>query len=237
MSPSSRLLRSPWVQRAIGFVGAEYLRFVHKTNSFVIEPADFYERIDTQIPIIVAMWHGQHFMTPFLKRPHLQAKVMISRHSDGEINAIIASRLGIGTVRGSGDHGGRFDRKGGVAAFKGLLQALAQGCNVAMTADIPKVARVAGAGIVMLARYSGRPIYPVAVATSRRMVAHSWDRMAINLPFGRMAVVVGEPIRVAPDADEDAIERARKAVEGSLSAVTARAYEIVDTGRRPGSAA
>ena len=226
--------QSRFVQRTMGFCLSEYLRFVRMTNRLVLEPADFYERVGPDVPFIVAMWHGQHFMMPFFKRPHLKAKVLVSRHRDGEINAIAAGRLGVGAVRGSGDSNRRFDIKGGVGAFKGMLAALADDYNMALTADVPKVARVAGLGIVMLGRFSGRPIFPVAVATSRRIVIDNWDRSAFNLPFGRMAIVVGDAVRVAAGADEAAIERARKAVEDGLNAATARAYEIVDRRRADG---
>jgi lysophospholipid acyltransferase (LPLAT)-like uncharacterized protein len=174
------------------------------------------------------MWHGQHFMTPFFKPPHLKAKVLISRHRDGAINAIAAERLGIGTVRGSGDHAGSFARKGGVAGFRGLVDALADNYNVALTADVPKVARVAGPGIVALARHSGRPIVPVAVATSRRIELKNWDRSAVNLPFGRIGIVADYPIWVPADADAEAAEVARQQVERGLNFATARAYAIVD---------
>jgi lysophospholipid acyltransferase (LPLAT)-like uncharacterized protein len=90
------------------------------------------------------------------------------------------------------------------------------------------VSRVAGAGIVTLARFSGRAIYPVAAATSRRIELDSWDRTMVNLPFGRLAIVAGDPIRVAAEADEPAQEVARQAVEAGLNAATARAYDIVD---------
>jgi lysophospholipid acyltransferase (LPLAT)-like uncharacterized protein len=71
-----------------------------------------------------------------------------------------------------------------------------------LTADIPKRARVAGPGIIALARASGRPIHPIAVVTSRRIDFKSWDRASIGLPFGRGAIVVGEAIRVDRHADE-----------------------------------
>ena len=56
---------------------------------------------------------------------------------------------------------------------------------------------------------SGRPIYPIAMATSRRFELRNWDRTTVNLPFARGATVVPEPIRVAADADEAALEAAR----------------------------
>jgi len=222
-----RLKNEPWVQKAIGVATAEYLRLVWKTSRFTMEPAEPYQMYESQQPVIIAMWHGQHFLVPFLKR-HYRFRVLISRHNDGEINAIAAERLGIGTVRGSGDHGSRFQIKGGVAGFKGMLEALAEGWNMALTADVPKVSRVAGRGIIKLAHESGRPIFPVSVATNRRIVLDNWDRTEINLPFSRGAVVVGEPIRVAKDADTQMLQTARSALEQALNATTERAHALAD---------
>jgi lysophospholipid acyltransferase (LPLAT)-like uncharacterized protein len=109
-----------------------------------------------------------------------------------------------------------------------MLEALGRGYNVALTADIPKISRVAGRGIVQLARASGRPIYPVAVATSRYIELKSWDRSVLNLPFGRFAIAVGEPIRVAAEAGDAALEEARRLVESRLNATTERAYAIAE---------
>jgi lysophospholipid acyltransferase (LPLAT)-like uncharacterized protein len=227
MISSRRIARSRVVQQFIGLLAAEYLRLVWLTSRLTIEPADLYETVEPHQPLIVAMWHGQHFMVPFLSRGH-RVKVLISRHRDGEINAYAAMRLGIGTVRGSGDHGRRFDLKGGVGAFKSMLTALAEGYNMALTADVPKVARVAGLGIVKLARFSGRPIYPVAVVTSRRIALKNWDRSTVNLPFGRIVIVSADPITVPPDADDAVMEQCRLMVQQRLGEVTDRAYEIVD---------
>ena len=124
-----------------------------------------------------------------------------------------------------------FSGKGGLFAFNAAVRALREGHSVAMTADVPKVSRVAGLGIVKLAQMSGRPIYPVAIATRRRIVLDNWDRTTINLPFSRGAGVAGAPIHVPEDADDATLELARRAVEEALNAVTARAYEMVD-GRR-----
>jgi lysophospholipid acyltransferase (LPLAT)-like uncharacterized protein len=223
-----RICQTRMFQIAIGVLGACYLRLVWRTARFTLDPEDLYDRIIPDLPVIVAMWHGQHFMAPFLKRAEHRAKVLISRHRDGEVNAITAERLGLGVVRGSGNHGGRYDRKGGVAAFRALLAALQQGYNIALTADVPKVSRVCGLGIIKLGRASGRAIYPVAVATSHRVELTNWDRSAVNLPFGRGAIVAGQPIRVPSDADEAALEFYRRQVESGLNAATAKAYAMID---------
>jgi lysophospholipid acyltransferase (LPLAT)-like uncharacterized protein/class 3 adenylate cyclase len=226
--PKPRALKKKrWVQRTIGLLAAEYLRLVWKTSRFCIEPEDFYERVAPEQPVIIAFWHGQHFMAPFLRRQH-RVKVLISRHGDGEMNAVAAERLGLGVVRGSGDDARRFALKGGFAAFRTMLRTLDDGWNMALTADIPKTSRVAGLGIVTLARESGRPIYPASFATSRRIVLNNWDRSEINLPLSRGAIVMGAPIHVPRDADAQALEAARKALELALDTTTERAHAIVD---------
>jgi len=221
-------LRSSWLQRALGLLAAEYLRLVWLTNKFSYDPPDVYEIVEPRMPAIFAFWHGQHFMTPFIKtKDSYRAKVLISLHRDGEFNAIAAERLGIGLIRGSGDHGSAFHRKGGVGAFKEMVRALAEGYNVALTADVPKRSRVAGLGIIMLARESGRPIMPFAIATSRYVQLDNWDRTTINLPFGRGAIVGIEEIRVPADADAAVMEQFRQKLEDLLNQATARAYELV----------
>jgi lysophospholipid acyltransferase (LPLAT)-like uncharacterized protein len=220
--------RQQWAKAAIGIGAAEYLRLVGGTTRFVLEPADIYERGEADMPIILAFWHGQHLLAPVARKTRHRVYMLVSRHRDGEINAIAASRLGVGTIRGSGNHGGGFVHKAGVAAFQAMLDSLADGHSIALSADVPKVARVAGVGIIKLAQASGRPIYPSAIATSRRIVLNNWDRTTINLPFGRGAGVAAEPLIVPSDADDAALETARRLLEERLNAATRRAYEIVD---------
>jgi lysophospholipid acyltransferase (LPLAT)-like uncharacterized protein len=229
------LLRSNWFQRAVGSLTAEFLRLVFRTNRFSFDPPDVYDIVEPQMPAIFAFWHGQHFLTPFIKTKDIhRAKVLISRHRDGEFNAVAAERLGIGTIRGSGDHGSAFHRKGGVGAFKEMVRALEQGYNVALTADVPKRSRIAGLGIIMLARESGRPIMPLAMATSRFLRLKNWDRTTINLPFGRGALVGGEMIMVPPDAGAEAMEELRARLEATLNDATVRAYAQVGCPQKAG---
>jgi lysophospholipid acyltransferase (LPLAT)-like uncharacterized protein len=219
------MLRSSWLQRAVGFLAAEFLRLVWLTNRFSFDPPDVYAIVEPQQPAIFAFWHGQHFMTPFIKtKESHRAKVLISRHRDGEFNAIAAERLGIGTIRGSGDHGSAFHRKGGVGAFKEMVRALEENYNIALTADVPKRSRVAGLGIIMLARETGRPIMPFAMTTSRFIRLRNWDRTTINLPFGRGALVGGDIIVVPPDADTETMEKLRAQLEATLNDATRRAF-------------
>ncbi|MEJ8473533.1 lysophospholipid acyltransferase family protein [Roseibium algae] len=224
-----RFGRHPAVLKTVGSFLAAYLKFIHKSNRFVIDPPGIYDELSEDVPVIVAMWHGQHFMAPFIRPEGYSVSVMISRSADGEINAIAAEKLGLGLIRASGSQKAhQIAKRGGMRGFIEALRTLRKGENVALTADVPKgPARVAGAGIVQLAKHSGRPILPVAVATSRSIELNSWDKASINLPFGCGAIAIGDLIHVDPEADDDAVEASRLAVEAGLNATTRRAYELV----------
>ena len=222
-------------EEAMGFALAQYLKLVKRLNRFVVEPSDLDTCLGALHPVITAMWHGQHLMIPFARASQMtRACAMVSRHRDAGLQAVALRRLNVEPVRGSGARGDKVREKGGAKALITLRRKLDGGATIAMTADVPKVARVCGMGIVTLARISGRPIAPVAVVTSRRLDFKSWDRASIGLPFGRGAIVVGAPVRVAADASEAEMEAARLAVQDGLDAAHARAYAIVG-GKDPGA--
>ena len=215
-------------EEAMGFALAQYLKLVKRLNRFVVEPSDLDTCLGALHPVITAMWHGQHLMIPFARASQMtRACAMVSRHRDAGLQAVALRRLNVEPVRGSGARGDKVREKGGAKALITLRRKLDGGATIAMTADVPKVARVCGMGIVTLARISGRPIAPVAVVTSRRLDFKSWDRASIGLPFGRGAIVVGAPVRVAADASEAEMEAARLAVQDGLDAAHARAYALV----------
>lgn len=228
------ILKTRVAQETLGRMLAGYLRLVQRTNRIVFEPADIYDHIRPELPLIFAMWHGQHIMIPFARPDWMPACSLVSRHGDGGFNAVALRELGIGAIRGSGALGKKIREKGGASAFLAMVRRLAAGDTMVLTADVPKRARIVGPGIISLARASGRPIRAVAVVTSRRIDFNSWDRASIGLPFGRCAIVVGEPILVARDADEATQEAARLALQASLDDVHARGYAIVGS-RDPGA--
>ncbi|MFL5186608.1 MAG: lysophospholipid acyltransferase family protein [Microvirga sp.] len=232
MGLMKRITRSRAVQETLGFLVAGYLKFVQRTNRFVMEPADAYDRVE--MPVIAAMWHGQHFMIHFAKRPQDRAASLVSRSGDGEFNAVALRHLGVRAIRGSGARGRDIRKKGGAQAMRAMLRALSDGEMVVMTADVPKISRICGQGIVTLSQLSGRPIVPVAVVTSRRIDFDSWDRASIGLPFGRGAMVLGDQIHIPREADEQTLESLRKTVERELDRVHERAYALIGS-RDPGA--
>jgi lysophospholipid acyltransferase (LPLAT)-like uncharacterized protein len=226
-----RFVRSNFVLSLGGFVLATYYWLVGRTNWLVRAPQnDLFLPFAANQAVIVALWHGEHFLMPIGWRPK-ELNLLITAHRDGEVLARACGYYGLKCIRGSGGKGPDFVRKKAVRAFSAMLRVLRDGGSVALTADVPKVARVAGLGIVTLAKHSGCPIVPVAVATSRRYRLSNWDRTCINLPFGRVSAVRGKPIFVSRDSDDAGLESARLAVETSLNDVTARAYGLVEPKR------
>src|SRR5690606_35993519 len=225
------LTKSTLARTVLTYLITFAVKLVYKTNRLARDSDDVELAITKYSPAIAALWHGQHLLAPaFTARRH-KLLALFARSADAQLNARVAETLGFGVVRGSG---GRQDAasagKGGARALLALKKTLDQGINVAMIADIPhRTPRSAGLGIVTLAEHSGRPILPVAIATSRRKVLErSWDKTTINLPFGRQALAIGAPIHVPADATPAELEEKRREVTAALDAATRRAYGLAD---------
>jgi 3-deoxy-D-manno-octulosonic-acid transferase len=156
------------------------------------------------------MWHGQFMLLPLIKLSDVPVDVMLARHGDAEALGQTLKHFDMQLIRGAGA-GSRAKDRGGTHAFRAAVQALRDGRTVAMTADVPgEEARRAGLGIVMVARQSGRPILPVAVATSRYISFNTWSRLTLNLPYSGMGFAVGPLVRVPRDVPTEELESYRR---------------------------
>lgn len=219
-----RLGRHPAALSLIGRGLAGYIRLVDRTVRKVdsTEPGT---RVAPHLPAIFTFWHGEHFMTAMGVDPAWNMHVMISRSADGTINAIAAEALGIKTIRGAGDPKRRKAGKGGARAFLQFARLLGEGASVAMTADVPKIARQVSPGLIRLAQRTGRPIIPGAYVTHPRITLSSWDRAAFHLPFTRAAIGTGEAIHVDSDSRDE--EAWCALVKERLDRLTARSYAMI----------
>lgn len=205
------------------------IAYVRKTSTMVAEPADIETFLGDQHPAVVAFWHGQFMMLPMLRTGGHRVSAMVAKHGDAELIGSALEYLGVELIRGAGA-GSRQKDRGGAQALRLSVRALAGGSSLTMTADVPPgPARVAGLGIITIARMSGRPIIPVAAATSRYRSLPTWSRLTINLPWSRLAFVAGAPILVPRDADEATMEERRRELEEALNQATVRAYELAGT--------
>lgn len=226
------LLRSDVFQNVASRVVYAVTAFIYRTNPPVAASQDMLSHIEGHKPVIIALWHGQQMLVQYTRPEGERVAGLVSRSADAEINARVLKLSGNEVVRGSGGRNRRATgRKGGIQALMAMRDALRRGRHVVMIADISKgVPRQAGEGVVRLARLSGRPIVPLALATSRHYVVKgAWDKMTVNLPFGRRCLRLGEPIYVPQDASDADLVFFRQKVTDELNRVTEEAYRLVET--------
>jgi 3-deoxy-D-manno-octulosonic-acid transferase len=210
---------------AAGSLLARYIRFVARTSWQTPEMTESFEDHQGHHPCIIGMWHGQFMLLPLIRMSDVPVDVMLARHGDAEALGQTLKHFDMQLIRGAGA-GSRAKDRGGTHAFRAAVQALRDGRTVAMTADVPgEEARKAGLGIVMVARQSGRPIMPVAIATSRYISFNTWSRMTLNLPYSGMGFAVGPLVRVPRDVPTEELESYRQAVEDGLNIATSLAYK------------
>lgn len=173
---------------------------------------------------ILALWHGR--ILPAISFFRDRGIVAVtSQNFDGEWIARIMSRFGYAAARGS-------TSRGGTRALLQLRRDVAAGKWAAFTVDGPRgPAYRAQAGAVWLASATGNPVVPFHIEAERSWVARSWDRAQVPKPWSRVAVAIGEPLDVAPRADDQAIERARGELEARLHALETRAGQMLSAGR------
>ncbi|HEY9074372.1 MAG TPA: lysophospholipid acyltransferase family protein [Desulfobaccales bacterium] len=166
-------------------------------------------------PVLYTAWHCHLLFPLFYARHYAQqlppVVLMASPSRDGEFIAAVARGLGFTVCFGS-------RRKGGVQALQQLADFYRQGYSCGLIADGSRgPARVAQKGPLYLARIANAPLVPLAVAASLKKTFQTWDRFQVPLPFSRLALLVGEPLRVGPEARGAVMETLRQELEARLN--------------------
>ena len=184
-----------------------------RTARFRVEGWEHWEEGHAGGPAILAFWHDQIFLTTYFFRRR-RIVVMTSQSFDGEYIARFIQRFGYGAARGSSS-------RGGVGALVEMARLVRSGCPAGFTADGPRGPRhVAKTGPLLLAKKTGRPVIPFAVNAEKFWTLRSWDRLQIPRPFTRATVRIAPPVRVPPDADDEALEQKRQELQRALNRVS-----------------
>jgi len=213
----------------IAAVGYRAIAILGRTLRWRVEGVERLERvIASGRQPIMGFWHGRILAaTYFFRRRGIV--VITSENFDGEWIARIIERFGYGTARGSTSRGAR-------KALLQLRRTLEAGRPVGFTLDGPRgPARQAQPGAVWLAGATGHPIVPFHLEAARYWSANSWDRTQVPKPFSLVALAVGEPIEVPPEADEATLEGKRLDLEAALARLSQRALDLLQPAdaRRP----
>jgi lysophospholipid acyltransferase (LPLAT)-like uncharacterized protein len=152
-------------------------------------------------PVLFSLWHGQ--MLPLLWFHRNQGvAVLVSEHSDGELIARILEWMGYALIRGS-------TSRGAGRALIGLVRALRNGSDVAITPDGPRGPRHKFApGAVVAANRADAAIVPTLAHVDSCWRLSSWDGFIIPKPFARITIAYGPATRVSADTPREAADEA-----------------------------
>jgi lysophospholipid acyltransferase (LPLAT)-like uncharacterized protein len=179
---------------------------------------------------IPVYWHQQQLLCVQqllkLRDSGVRLGFLISPSVDGEIGAMLVRRIGAAVIRGSASHTG-------ARTLRDYYEALVrQGISPAITPDGPRGPVLKfKPGAILLSQLSQRPIVPLAFAASRAWRV-GWDSFVIPKPFARIAIVIGEPVRVPKGLDAATLERLQNDMEARLTALSGEATALLQTGNR-----
>jgi hypothetical protein len=161
-------------------------------------------------PFLVAFWHGEILMNPFMYKKifkDVNMSLLISDHFDGEMIAKSVSYFGFDTIRGS-------STRGGIKALKESFRKIDNGFSIAITPDGPKGPRHSVAdGIVAIAQKKELKIVVFNYTASSFWQMKSWDRFIIPKPFSRLDFYASEPFLVTNMSKDCAKREIKKRLE------------------------
>ncbi|HEX5081306.1 MAG TPA: DUF374 domain-containing protein [Blastocatellia bacterium] len=179
---------------------------------------------DVPSPCVLAMWHGcanSWLVVVARRKPRPPMAIMVARDPSGDCLALFCRLLGLRVVRGEGG-------ERGWEALAELAREMARGCCAVITADGRGPSRVAKVGAVALASATGAPLMPVGTDCRPAIYErHKWDRVRTPLPFGRVAIALGQPRDYPALADLTPTEEARRRLQDALNEVAATAMRAI----------
>ncbi len=179
----------------VGFLAYAFLLLQRPTIRVVIEGV---ERLTPGSNYIFCHWHeavplGLQACTPRLlsflrQRPHvwMQHPAWFMKPIHVFLRMVGVRRLALGST----GHGGR-------QTADELVEYLTNGYSTVILPDGPHgPAKVLRRGVLHMALQSRVSIVPLQITASRWVRLRSWDRKKFPLPFTRVRVSIGKPIRV-----------------------------------------
>jgi lysophospholipid acyltransferase (LPLAT)-like uncharacterized protein len=156
--------------------------------------------------LIPVYWH-QHLLFGAralldLRDDGLKVGFLISASVDGTAPAMLVQRVGGHVIRGSSTHTG-------ARALRDYYETIVkQQVSPAITPDGPRgPVHEFKPGAVMLAQITGKPILPISIAASRTWRFRTWDQFELPLPFSRVVIAYGEPVRMPRGLDAESLVR------------------------------
>jgi lysophospholipid acyltransferase (LPLAT)-like uncharacterized protein len=171
---------------------------------------------------IPVFWH-QHLLFGVramlaLQPDGLVPGFLISASVDGTAPTMLAQRVGGHVIRGSSTHTG-------ARALRDFYETIVKKqVSPAITPDGPRgPVHEFKPGAVLLAQLTGKPILPISIAASRTWRFKTWDRFELPVPFSRVVIAFGEPVRIARGLDAAALAVKQQEMAHTLATLNANA--------------
>lgn len=162
---------------------------------------------------VLVIWHGSapSLLVAFTaRRPDMPVKLMVSSDSRGDCVALFCRWLGFEIVRGDA-------QQGGLKALIEIANEVHTGASALISPDGAGPPFFARVGAVALASAAGLPLIPVGADCRPSLFErHKWDKARNPLPYGRIAVACGEPLRFPSFDDAASLESARQQLQDAL---------------------
>jgi len=178
--------------------------------------------------VIPVYWH-QHLLFGVralldLAPDGLKAGFLISPSVDGTAPAMLVERIGGHVIRGS-------STATGARALRDYYETIVkQEISPAITPDGPRgPVHEFKPGPVLLSQLSGKPILPISIAASPCIRFRTWDRFELPLPFSRIVIAYGEPVRIQRGVDAEMLARLQGEMAARLQALQAEARAALDS--------
>ncbi len=226
----------PWITRPLLWLNLAlfptiyllYMRFVWATSRIVDRGLGrLFEISATHNGAVGLLWH-EEVMTVAWGYAYLgfHPHTLASLSNDGAVITRLLERCGFVVFRGGSS---KRDSRRVSSVTQDLIHHMrtTDGVIYGLTVDGSKGPpyRLKRGGVV-IARDCGRPIVLVRTWYRRCVRLHTWDRVAIPLPFNRIHYYLEGPYFAPADADTEAgLERFRLRLECDLIALAARSYD------------
>lgn len=211
-----------WAARLIGRLMAWYVRLVAATCRVHGPPV-------SSDQVVIACWHEYNLATAVAAwrlRPEPRHVSFSTRTFRGQVMNEMLARLDTGSVPLPEE--GSASRGEAAALSREMGRIGREGASLVVAPDGPfGPYRRAKPGALIVARASGLPIVPWAVAVRPPLrLRGRWDRHIVPLPFCRLRVEEGERIVVAP---REPLRPLLARLQATLDAATARADRRMGT--------
>lgn len=214
-------IRFAWLARFFGCCMAAYVRLVAATSRFSGGPIN-------QGKVILAIWHESNLaaaVAMWKLRRDRDAVSFSTRGFRGIVMNTMVRALGAQVVTLPDEE--ESTRSEATALARRLAAMGRAGTTLVVSPDGPfGPYRVAKPGAVIVARESGMPIQPWAVASRPPIrLNRRWDRMLVPVPFGRLRVFEGPPLDIG---ERDRIKPRLAELQSAMDEAQARADKAVE---------